>query len=105
MATLSGSIAIGDRDTGGHTLGGGMLVAVWLGTGGNGVTYQLEYSPDDGVTWEPVTDEAGTIQVITYLAGGHMAQINPPVRAPFFRIYGVSAIEADAVLEYEFHTV
>ena len=104
MATLSGSIAIGDRDSGGHTLGGGMLVAVWIGTGSDNVTFALEYSPDDGVTWEPVTDEAGTAQAITYLAGGQMAQINPPVRAPYFRLYGETGVES-AIVEYEFHTV
>lgn len=106
MAILTNEILVAAQTPASpDVVGGGLIVAVWLGTGGNGVTYALEASQDEGTTWYPVGDEGGTAIVITYVAGGQMAQINPPVRAPFFRLRGVTAAEADAALDYEVHTV
>ena len=74
----------------GANVGGGLIAAIYLPTGSDNVTFQLQYSPDSGTTWEPINDESDTPLAITYLAGGALHQINPPVRAPLFRLYGVT---------------
>jgi len=105
MATITNSIAVGAQiPTSGDAVGGGMIVAVYLGAGGDGTTYSLEYSPDGGTTWDPITDEAGTAIELTYVSGGAIHQINPPIRAPLFRVNS-DTNEADAALSYEVHTV
>ena len=87
----------------GANIGGGMLVAVYMPASMAGTTYDIEYSPDEGTTWDPVTDEAGTQIQITYLAGGAMFQINPPIRAPYIRIN--SDTNETAARTIELHTV
>ena len=87
----------------GSALGGGMLVAVWLPALMAGTTYDIEYSTDGGTVWDPVTDEAGTLVQITFLAGGHMAQINPPIRAPYVRLNSDTNETAERTIEL--HTV
>ena len=105
MAIYENSIPVGAQvPTAGDNIGGGLIAAVYMGAGGDGTTYDIEYSPDSGTTWDPVTDEAGTAIQITYVSGGAMHQINPPIRAPFVRINS-DTNEADAALEYELHTV
>lgn len=107
MSILTDTIPVGAQvpaNGKGLNLGGGIITAIYLPTGGDGVTYDLEYSPDDGTTWDPVTDEAGTALQLTYVAGGALHQINPPVRCPYFRLNG-GTNEADADLVYEVHTV
>ena len=106
MATISQIIPNGVQvpaDDKGASLGGGMLVAVWLPALMAGTTYDIEYSTDDGTVWDPVTDEAGAKITITYLAGGHMAQINPPIRAPYIRLN--SDTNETAARTIELHTV
>ena len=80
-----------------------MIVAIYIPALAAGTNYDLEYSTDGGTVWDPCTDEAGTILQITYLAGGMMAQINPPVRAPYFRLN--SDTNETAITTYEVHTV
>ena len=106
MATIEQVIPSGAQvpaDDANAALGGGMLVAVWMPTGMQGTTYDIEYSPDSGTTWDPVTDEAGTQIQITYLAGGAMFQINPPIRAPYVRIN--SDTNETSAMTIELHTV
>jgi gamma-glutamyltranspeptidase len=104
MPILTNSIAVGAQiPTAGTNIGGGLIVAIDLGAGGNSTNYDLEYSRDGGTTWGAVCDEAGTAIQLVYTAN-KMYQINPPVRAPFFRLNG-DANEADAVFTYYIHTV
>ena len=107
MAILTDTIPVGAQIPAGGlglNLGGGLIVGVYIPTDADGVTYDLEYSPDDGTTWDPISDEAGTALQLTFVSGGALHQINPPVRAPYFRLNG-GTNEADAAFEYEVHTV
>lgn len=105
MAKISNTIPVGAQvPVSPDAVGGGMIVAIYLGVGGDGTTYSLEYSYDGGTTWDPITDEAGTAIELTYQTGGALHQINPPIRAPWFRINS-DTNEADAALVTEVHTV
>ncbi len=104
MAILSNEILVGAQiPASGDVIGGGLIVAIFIGLGGNSTDYFLEASEDGGTTWGPVTDEAGAALKVVYSAG-QTAQINPPVRAPLFRLNG-DTNEADATLDYKVHTV
>ena len=104
MAILSNSIPVGAQvPANPDVIGGGLIVAVHIGAGGNSTDYFLEASEDGGTTWGPVTDEAGAALKVVY-SSYQTAQINPPVRAPFFRLNG-DTNEADAALVYKVHTV
>lgn len=85
-------------------IGGGLIAAVHLPTGMASATVGFEYSPDGGTTWDPINDESATPLAITYLAGGALHQINPPVRAPLVRLTTASA-ENSGPFTCEIHTV
>lgn len=106
MAIYTGTIPVGAQvdANGGINIGGAMIVAIYLGAGGDSTNYDIEYSPDEGTTWDPVCDESDTAIQLTYKSGGALHQISPPIRAPFVRING-DTNEADAALSYEIHTV
>jgi len=105
MAIYSLTLVSGGKvPAAGVSIGGGLVAAIHIPTGGDSSTYQCQYSPDGGTTWDPCTDEGGNIVTITYVVGGAMHQINPPVRAPLFRIVGVSADETGNLV-CEVHTV
>ena len=104
MAVLKQTILTGatvPADDLGVSVGGGLIVGVFLPTGAQ-VSYEPQYSPDEGANWYPVTDIAGTTRTITFVAAG-MHNIDPPMRAPYFRLEAVAAEAAD--IEYEVHTV
>ncbi len=104
MAILEGNIPIGVQiPASGQNCGGGMIVAIFIGAGGQGTNYDLEHSPDGGTTWGAVTDEAGVAQTLVY-AANKLYQINPPVRAPLFRLNS-DTNETDAILNYKVHTM
>jgi hypothetical protein len=105
MAILKQTILTGDTvpaDDLGVSVGGGLIVGVFLPTGANGVTYEPQYSPDEGANWYPVQDIDGATRDITFVAAG-MHNIDPPMRAPYFRLESSAAEAAD--IEYEVHTV
>jgi hypothetical protein len=105
MAIYSMTIPNGARvPAAGVSIGGGLVAAIHIPTGSENVTFQAQYSPDSGTTWDPCTDEAGNIVTLTYVSGGAMHQINPPVRAPLFRLYGVTGNETGNLV-CEVHTV
>ena len=85
-------------------IGGGLIAAVHIPTGSENATFGFDYSPDGGTTWDPVNDESATPLAITYLAGGALHQINPPVRAPLVRLRGNTGNETGALV-CEIHTV
>jgi len=104
MAILTGSIPVGAQvPASGQNCGGGLIVAIYLGAGGQGTNYVLEHSADGGTTWGAVCDEAGNAIQLVYTAE-NLHQINPPVRAPLFRLNG-DANETDAAFPYKVHTV
>ena len=88
----------------GVNVGGALIAAIHIPTGSDNATFQPQYSPDAGTTWDPINDESETPLVITYLAGGAMHQINPPIRAPLFRLYGNTGNETGAIT-CEIHTI
>lgn len=105
MAIHSMTIPDGARvPAAGVAVGGGLITAIHLPTGSDNVTFQPQYSPDAGVTWDPINDESDTPLVITYLAAGALHQINPPIRAPLFRLYGNTGNETGDLV-CEVHTV
>ena len=85
-------------------IGGGLIAAIYIPTGSENVTFTLQYSPDAGTTYVPVCDESLTPITITYLTGGALHQINPPVRAPLVKLKGMTGNETGA-LACEIHTV
>ena len=85
------------------SIGGGLIAAIYLPTGSENVTFTLEYSAD-GTVFDPICDESLTPITITYLTGGALHQINPPVRAPIVRLKGETGEETGA-LACEIHTV
>jgi hypothetical protein len=94
MPILNGSIPVGAQvPASGQNVGGGLIVAIYLGAGGDSTNYVLEHSADGGTTWGAICDEAG-----------NAIQINPPVRAPLFRLNG-DTNEATAAFSYKVHTV
>jgi hypothetical protein len=104
MAILKGSIAVGDQTPAvPQNVGGGLIVAIKLLDGGQSTNYNLEDSDDGGTTWGAVCDEAGNAIVLVYTAE-NMHQINPPVRAPLFRLNG-DTNESGAAFKYNVHTV
>lgn len=104
MAILSNSIPVGAQiPAAGNNIGGGLIVAIYLGAGGESTDYFLEHSPDGGTTWGAVCDEAGVAIKVIYTAH-NLHQINPPVRAPLFRLNG-DTNESGAVFPYKVHTV
>jgi hypothetical protein len=104
MTILSGSIPVGAQvPASGQNLGGGLIVAIYLGAGGDSTNYVLEHSADGGTTWGAICDEAGTAIQLVYTAE-NLHQINPPVRAPLFRLNG-DTNEAGAAFSYKVHTV
>ena len=104
MAIYDVTIADGAQVSGSAAIGGGLIAAIHIPTGSDNATFNLQYSPDAGTTWDPICDESLTPLVITMLAGGAMHQINPPIRSPLVRIYGVTGNETGA-LACEIHTV
>ena len=104
MPIYAATIPNGAQVSNAVNVGGGLISAVHIPTGSDNASFNLQYSPDNGTTFDPVTDESDTPIAITYLAGGQMAQINPPVRAPLVRLYGVTGNETGA-LACEIHTV
>ena len=104
MAILTNTIIVeAQTPATGDAVGGGLIVAVYLGAGGNSTNYVLEHSADGGTTWGAIVDEAGNAQQLVY-AAENLHQINPPVRAPLFRLNG-DTNEADATFTYKVHTV
>ena len=104
MAIHQVTIANSARTSDAANIGGGLIAAIHLPTGSENATFNLQYSPDGGTTWDPINDESATPLAITYLAGGALHQINPPVRAPLVRLYGVTGDETGALV-CEIHTV
>ena len=104
MAIHQVTIADSARISDAANIGGGLIAAIHIPTGSENVTFNIQYSPDGGTTWDPVNDESNTPIAITYLAGGAMHQINPPIRAPYCRLYGVTGNETGDLV-CEIHTV
>lgn len=104
MAILTNTIPVGAQiPAAGTNCGGGLIVAIKLGAGGDATNYVLEDSDDGGTTWGAICDEAGNAIQLVYTAE-NMHQINPPIRSPHFRLNG-DTNEADAAFEYKVHTV
>ena len=104
MAILTNTIIVTSQTpVTGDAVGGGLIVAIYLGAGGDSTNYVLEHSADGGTTWGAIVDEAGNAQQLVYTAE-NLHQINPPVRAPLFRLNG-DTNEADATFTYKVHTV
>jgi len=84
-------------------IGGGLIAAIYIPTGSENVTFTLLYSAD-GTTFDPICDESDSPITITYLAGGALHQINPPVRAPIVKLKGETGNETGDLV-CEIHTV
>lgn len=104
MAIHKVTFAASAQVSGAANIGGGLISAIHIPTGSDNASFNVQYSPDAGTTWDPVNDESDSPIAITYLAGGAMHQINPPIRAPYCRLYGVTGAETDALV-CEIHTV
>lgn len=105
MAVITATIADGGTSPAeGANIGGGLIVALYVFTGAEKTTsWALQYSPDEGTTWDPIQEEDGTDIVIVPETTGSMHILNPPIRAPFFRLVADTA--QTGAVNYEIHTV